>query len=70
MKVDFISIIHLDNDISTGLGLTWNIDHDLSIQQWTLTFDDYLLPIIARSIKLAKERAAGEHLAAVSRKLV
>ena len=39
-------------------------------QQWTLTFDDYMLPIIARSIKLAKERAAGEHHVAISRKVV
>ena len=28
-KVEHFIIVHLDNDISAGLGLTWNIDHDL-----------------------------------------
>ena len=68
------AVVHLNNDISTRHSLAWNINQehviDMNVSMNNLTCDDYMLPISARSSKVAEERASSEHLIGRSRKLV
>ena len=64
------TIIHLDNDISARGLWAWNTNHQSLFHSLNLTWDDDMLPISARSSKMAKEGSAREHLACRGRKLI
>ena len=74
VEMNTLTIVHLNNDISTRHSLAWNIDQeyliDMNVSMTNLTCDDYMLTISARPSKVAEERTPREHLVGRSRKLV
>ena len=61
--------INLDNDISAGHCLSWDV-RMRQILQHLLTFYDYVLPVGGRSSKMTEQGSAGIHLVARTRKLI